>query len=316
MTATMTRRGYLVLAAALLLGGCGEQSADSSPSGGHAAETVRIDGSSTVYPVMVRAVRNYQRKDAAASFDIRFSGTTGGFRKFCQGETDISDASRPINAEERAQCEANGVEYIELPLATDAIAVVAPLGNRWLTSLTLDELRRIWRPESTGQALRWKEIRPEWPDLPIGLYGPGKDSGTFDYFTEKVNGVSRASRSDYFGSEDDDELAEKIAGDAGGLGYFGLGVYHRHWETLRLVPIDAGEGAVYPSIETVSAGRYAPLARPLYLYVNRSALASQPALRPFLTETFTGLETWLFSTGYLPMPARVYRENREILAMP
>jgi len=280
-------------------------------------ETILADGSSTVYPITREAAKRFMRTQKDAPVSVKFSGTTGGFRKFVQGETDISNASRPMNAEERRIAEANGIRFLELPLANDALAIVVHPSNRWLAHLTMEDLKKIWSPESEGRVMKWSDVRPEWPDRPINLYGRGKDSGTFDYFTEKVTGETRSIRSDYFGSEDEELLAEKIASDPDALGFFGIGAYHRHWDTLRVVSVDSGGGPVYPSLETVKDGSYVPFTRPLFLYVNESSFASKPDLLPFLRHYYAGLSDWLPFTGYLPASPDEYETaDRQLQSSP
>ncbi|MFN3535639.1 MAG: PstS family phosphate ABC transporter substrate-binding protein, partial [Desulfatiglandales bacterium] len=236
-----------------------------------AKSVIKVDGSSTVYPITEAMGEEFQKvKKGSVHVTVGISGTGGGFKKFCRGETDISDASRPILKKEMEACKENGIQYIELPVAYDGLAVMVNLKNNWVDKLTVEELKKMWEPEAQGKITNWKQIRPEWPDLPLKLYGPGVDSGTFDYFTEAIMGKSKASRGDFTASEDDNVLVQGIAGDKGGLGYFGLAYYEENKDKLKLVPIvnpKTGQ-AVLPSITTVMEGTYQPLSRPLFIYVN------------------------------------------------
>lgn len=272
------------------------------------AQQITADGSSTVYPITAEAAR---RQGAAISNS--FSGTTAGFRRFCAGETDISNASRPINAEEIASCAKAGVDYIELPMAFDAIAVVVHAGNDWARSITLDELRKLWEPAAEGAVTTWQHVRSDWPDRPIALFGRGQDSGTYDYFTSVVVGETRSSRSDYTASENEEELAASIAANPDALGFFGVGAYFRHWEELKDLAVDSGNRPVHPSLREVLAGRYQPLARPLFLYVNAASLRSKPALKEFLRAYLGGMQSWVHFTGYMPLSAKAYERALERL---
>jgi len=265
------------------------------------AETVIADGSSTVYPITREAARRFGNSARDADIRVQFSGTSAGLRKFCAGETDISNASRILNDEERELCAANGIEFLQLPVAMDTLAVVVHFDNRWAKHLTLEELKRIWEPAAEGVVTRWNQVREDWPDQPIVLFGRGQDSGTYDYFTQHVVGAVGSSRMDYIASEDEEYLAAGIAAEPNSLGFFGVGAYHRHWDSLKLVAIDAGNGAVYPSLETAVNGTYKPLSRQLYLYVNKSSLKNKPHLADFLEHYFTGLNRWLHLTGYIPL---------------
>lgn len=293
----------------LLTTGCGAPAAESS-----ATPDFRIDGSSTVYPVSAEAVRRYSRRNREAVINVRFSGTTGGFRRFCQGETEINDASRPINAEEIETCAANGVRFIELPIGFDALSVVVHPDNDWARDITVEELRRLWEPAAEGRVTTWRNVRTGWPDEPIHLFGPGGDSGTYDYFTTAIVGAARRSRHDYTASEDDDVLVEGVAGDPLALGFFGFGYYVRNWEELAVLAVDAGDGPVQPSLETVRDGSYQPLSRPLFLYVNADAVHNRPGLREFVEGSLGGMRTWMPLTGYMPLSETLYVRARERFA--
>lgn len=290
-----------------LLAGCSQH--DDLSETRITEKTIVINGSSTVFPISKEAAKRFIRQQPEAEISVKFSGTNAGFRMFCEGETDISNASRPINTEEIALCAENEIDYIELPVAQDALAVVVHSANDWVDSLTMSELKTIWSKQSDGKVLNWNQVRAQWPDKLLSLYGRGQDSGTYDYFTTQVTGVTRESRSDYVASEDEEYLAAQIAKDKNALGFFGIGGYHRHWDTLKLVPIDNGNGPVYPSIETVANGQYTPFSRPLFLYVKKQSLEDKANLKVFLTHYFSNIVTWLHFTGYMPYPEAQYAEN-------
>ncbi|MBM3604176.1 MAG: PstS family phosphate ABC transporter substrate-binding protein [Alphaproteobacteria bacterium] len=278
-------------------------------TGSAQADLFRADGSSTVYPITAEAARR-----ADIQMDNRFSGTSAGFRRFCSGETEISNASRPINREEMEACAAAGVDYVELPIAFDAIAIVVHGQNTWAETITTDELRSVWEPAAEGAITSWHQLRPEWPDQPLALFGRGADSGTFDYFTTVIVGEGRSSRTDYQASEDEEQLAAAIAADPGALGFFGVGAYFRHWEELKDLGVDAGSGPVHPSLREVLEGRYQPLARPLFLYVNAAALQDNLQLQVFLQDYLSGMQDWVHFTGYMPLSGAAYQKAVERLA--
>jgi phosphate transport system substrate-binding protein len=240
---------------------------------------INVDGSSTVFP----AAQAFSEEFLAMAPDVRFSvnasGTGGGFTKFCAGETDISNASRPISEEEIALCEENGIDYTEFQVGVDGLSVVVNVANDWVTCVTTDQLAQIWGPDST--VTTWSDVDPSWPDEPIDLYGPGTDSGTFDYFTGVINGEEGASRSDFTASEDDNVLVTGIAGNEYAMGYFGYAYYIENQDTLKVLAVDAGNGCVEPNPETVASGEYEPLARPLFMYASNAALAEKPEVDAF-----------------------------------
>ncbi|WP_274427270.1 PstS family phosphate ABC transporter substrate-binding protein [Chelativorans sp. YIM 93263] len=280
----------------------------SAMTSGASAQQIIADGSSTVYPITVEAARR-----AGIEIDVNFSGTTAGFRRFCAGETDISNASRPINTEEMEVCAEAGVDYVELPIAFDALAVVVNATNDWAKSITIEELRKLWEPAAEGTVTTWQQVREEWPDRPIKLFGRGQDSGTYDYFTTAIVGETRSSRSDYTASEDEEQLAAGIAVNPDALGFFGVGAYFRHWEEMNDLAIDAGSGPVLPAMREVLAGRYQPLARPLFLYVNVASLESKADLQEFLKSYLGGAQKWIHFTGYMPLSAQAYDRALERL---
>jgi len=270
----------LAISSALVLAACGGgSSSDSSASGdSNLSGAVRIDGSSTVYPLTALAAEDFMGVSPGVQVTVAASGTGGGFEKFCRGETDANDASRPIKDEEAAACAEAGVEYAELTVATDALTVVVNKENTWATCLTVEELAKIWAPDSTVS--NWNEVRADFPNEPLKLFGPGTDSGTFDYFTDEINGEEGASRADYTPSEDDNVIVQGVSGSKGGLGYFGFTYYEENADKLTAVEIDGGAGCVAPSIETARDGSYTPLSRPLFIYPSKAALA-QPQVKAF-----------------------------------
>jgi phosphate transport system substrate-binding protein len=272
------------------------------------SESILIDGSSTVYPLTDEAVKEYQfEQENEPQFTVAFSGTTGGFRKFCAGETDISNASRPITTQEMAACKAAGIQYIELPVAFDALTVVVHPDNNWAEDITVEELKRLWEPAAEGEITTWNQIRPDWSNQPINLYGAGGDSGTFDYFTEAIVGEPGASRRDYTASEDDADLVQGVANDPNGLGYFGYAYYEEAQNKLKALAIDDGDGGILPSDEAVINNQYHPLARPLFVYVNVQSLQDKPGLREFVEYYLTNARTLSEVVGYVPLSDETYK---------
>ncbi len=271
---------------------------------------ITIDGSSTVYPVTQAAAEEFARFAKDIRITVGIAGTGGGFSKFCAGETDIQNASRPISTTEVTACAAKQVEYIELPVAYDGLAVIAHPKNTWLTCITKAELKKIWEPAAGKTITNWNQVRATFPDKPLRLFGPGTDSGTFDYFTEAINGKAKDSRGDFTASEDDNVLVNGVSGDENALGYFGLAYYTENKAKLKLVAVDnAGDGkCVEPSIATVSNGTYQPLSRPLFIYVRKS-VATRPEVKAYiefyLGKTFTPLvETR--EVGYVALSDKLY----------
>jgi phosphate transport system substrate-binding protein len=268
--------------------------------------TIQIDGSSTVFPLSEAVAEAFQQQtQGRVRVTVGESGTGGGFRKFCRGETHISDASRPISASEMAACRAAGIQYVEIPVAFDALTVVVHPSNP-LRSITVEELRQIWRPEAQGQVNNWRQVNPAWPDMPLVLFGPGTASGTFDYFTEAVNGRSRASRSDYTPSEDDNVIVQGVASNQGAMGYFGLAYFEENRGRLRALAVDGGNGPVEPSVANAENGTYAPLSRPMFIYVNAAALR-RPQVQQFTQYYVNNAARFAQQVGYVPLPASAYQ---------
>jgi phosphate transport system substrate-binding protein len=274
MPTTKWKMAAIALPAALILAACGgtnEGSADETTE--VAATEIRIDGSSTVAPLAAAAGELFKAENASVNVSVGTSGTGGGFKKFCAGETDISNASRAIKDEEAAECAAAGIEFTEIVVANDALTVVVSKENDWAKCLTVAELKKMWEPTAEGKITSWSQINSSFPKEDLDLYGAGTDSGTFDYFTKAINGEEGASRTDYNPTEDDNVTVQGVSGSKGGLGYFGLSYYEENMDKLTAVEVDGGEGCVAPSIESAQAGTYAPLSRPLYIYVSKTAAA-------------------------------------------
>ncbi len=275
------------------------------------AKEIFIDGSSTVFPITQAIASAFAIEGGAAvPVNVSFSGTGGGFKKFCTGETDINNASRPISLAEMAICREAGVPYIELPVAFDGLVVVVNSENDWAKSLTTEELKRMWGPAAEGQIESWNQVRAEFPDRPLNLFGPGTDSGTYDYFTEAIVGDSGDSRRDYVPSEDDETLVRGVSQDPNALGYFGLAYYESNPTDLRPVAIDSGKGPVVPSRATVEAAKYQPLARPLFIYVNAERAQENPALREFVNFYLARAAATAGEVGYIPLPEEAYHIAR------
>ena len=270
-----------------------------------ADKIIKIDGSSTVYPITEAVAEEFQ-KSTKIKVTVGESGTGGGFKKFCRGEIDIADASRPILQKEMDACKEAGIQYIELPIAYDGLTVVVNGKNDWVKSLSVDELKKIW---NSGSSIKnWKQVNPAYPDKAMGLYGPGTASGTFDYFTEAINGKKGAHRTDYTPSEDDNVLVQGVSGNTGGIAYFGYAYYEENKDKLRAIPISAKAGApaVFPSPETVKNGSYQPLSRPLFIYVNATAAAFKPEVKAFVNFYLEHAPTLVQEVKYVPLPTEDY----------
>jgi phosphate transport system substrate-binding protein len=272
-------------AAALLtlsLAACGGQNESEASSGGSVSGEVVVDGSSTVQPLTAAAGELFAEEQSGVNVSVATSGTGGGFEKFCQGQTDISNASRPIEAEEKEICEKNGVEYTELRIATDALTVVTSSENKFVDCLTVEELNKMWAPEAEGKVTSWKDVNAKFPDEKLELYGPGTDSGTFDYFTEAINGEEGASRSDYNASEDDNVLVQGVSGSPYALGYFGYTYFEENADALKAIKVDDGNGCVEPNPQTAAEGSYSPLSRPLFIYVANKSYENKKQVSAFV----------------------------------
>lgn len=302
----------LVLSAVFALAACGgESDAGSEGAGPGLTGTVELDGSSTVFPIAEAVAEEFQIANPNVRVSVGISGSGGGFKRFCAGETDLSNASRPIKEGEVDDCAAAGVEFTELSVAWDGLSVIANPDNTFAQCLTVDELKRIWEPGSS--VTTWRDVRSEWPAEEIRLYGPGADSGTFDYFTETINGESGASRPDFQASEDDNILVQGVAGDRYALGYFGYAYYAENSSRLKLIEVDGGAGCVAPSDETIEDGTYAPLARPLFVYVRNGAL-SRPEIRAYADFMLENAAELVPSTGYHALTAEQYADGLRMVA--
>jgi len=271
-----------------------------------AVDIVRIDGSSTVYPITEAVAEEFQI-ETAIKVTVGVSGTGGGFKKFCRGDTVISNASRPIKANEIKKCKAAGIDFIEIPVAFDALTVVTNKKNDWVKDMTPAELKKAWEPAAQGKIMKWSQIREGWPDTPLKLYGPGADSGTFDYFTEAIVGEYKAIRGDFTASEDDNVLVQGISGDKGGMGYFGLAYYVENKNRLKPVAVKNNDGKfVLPSLKTVMDGSYNPLARPLFIYLNASKAASDSNVKKFIDFYLKYAAPLSKEVGYIPFSKKEY----------
>ncbi|MFT9497612.1 PstS family phosphate ABC transporter substrate-binding protein, partial [Anaerosolibacter sp.] len=301
----------ILVLAMLALTGCGSKPAEQGAQEPAKEEAklsgeIKIDGSSTVFPVTEAVAEEFRAINPDVKIPVGVSGTGGGFKKFAAKETDISDASRPIKDKEAEAAKANGVEYIELSVAYDGLSVLVNPENTWVESLSVEELNKIWAPDSTVKT--WKDVRPEWPAEEIKFYAPGTDSGTFDYFTEAINGESGAIRADFTASEDDNVLVQGIAGDKNALGFFGFAYYEENKDKLKVVKIDNGNGAIEPTFDTIKDGSYSPLSRPIFIYVSKEALA-RPEVKEFVTFYLESAKELVPQVGYVAMPDEMYTEG-------
>ncbi len=270
---------------------------------------VTMDGSSTVYPISEAVAEEFQKaKKGQVKVTVGVSGTGGGFKKFCRGEIDISNASRPIQEKEMKACAEAGIQYIELPIAYDALTVVINKNNTWAEEMTVAELKKMWEPDAQGKVNNWKQVAERFPNRPLKLAGPGADSGTFDYFTEAVVGKSKSSRGDYLASEDDNVIVQFISGDPGALGYFGLAYYLENKDKLKAVKIKKDENApaVAPSVETVNNGTYVPLSRPIFIYVNAKAAQEKPEVAEYVQFYLERAPKLAREVGYVDLPKEAY----------
>lgn len=279
----------------------------------NAADTIKIDGSSTVYPITEAVAEDFQiAKKGKIRVTVGISGTGGGFKKFCRGEIAISNASRPIQQKEIAKCKKAGVEFVEMPVAFDALTVVINPKNDWSKTITVAELKKMWEPAAQNKITKWNQINPAWPDTEFKLYGPGADSGTFDYFTEAIVGKSKSSRGDFTASEDDNVLVQGVTRDKNALAYFGFAYYVENQKKLKAVSINGGNGGVLPSSETVENGTYQPLSRPIFIYVNVK-VAKKPEVREFIDFYMTKGPALVKEVQYFPLPKSVYALNLQHL---
>ena len=301
MLATFRRAAVAAVAVGVSVAGAGLA---------RAAETIKIDGSSTVYPITEKVAEEYGAANRGKTrVTVGQSGTGGGFKKFVRGETDVQDASRPILEKEMADAKSAGISYIELPIAFDALTIIVNPANTWVDNITVDELKKLWEPAAQGKSVKWSDVRSGWPNSAIKLYGPGADSGTFDYFTEAVVGKAKSSRGDYTASEDDNVLVQGVAGDKNALGYFGYAYYLQNKDKLKAVPVVNPKTSkpVLPSEAAVKDGSYAPLSRPIFIYVNTASL-KKPIVAKFVEFYLTSAPDIVGRVGYVALPDEAYEQ--------
>jgi phosphate transport system substrate-binding protein len=304
--AALTTLAVVALTAAACGGSSSSSGSDSAASGADLGGKVAIDGSSTVGPITSAIAEDFQKANGGVQVTVGISGTGGGMEKFCKGEIDIADASRPIKDDEKAACTAAGIDFVELKVALDGITNVVPVSNTWATCLTVAQLKAIWDQGSTVK--NWHQVDASFPDKPLTLYGPGTASGTFEFFTEAINGVKKQSRTDYTASEDDNVLVQGVSGDEGGLGYFGYGYFEDNTDKLKALGVDAGTGCVAPSPATIKDGTYKPLSRPLFIYVAKKA-AARPEVKAFVDYYLANAKTVVADVNIVPLDDPVYADT-------
>jgi len=300
---------FCVTVLSTMLYACGGGTSTSEGNETSLTGEIKIDGSSTVYPITEAIAEEFRFEHPDVRVSVGVSGTGGGFQKFARNETDINDASRPIKAGEQEACKENNIEYLELKVAIDGLAVLVNKENDWVDHFTVEELKKIWEPAAQGEITMWSQIREGWPNEPFNLYGPGVASGTYDYFTEAIVGKSGSSRGDYTASEDDNVLVQGIAGDKNALGFFGLAYYEENKEMLKLVGVDNGTGVVIPTPITVKDGSYAPLSRPVFVYVNSEA-AKREEVVTFINFYLDNAATLVPDVGYIALPNEEYQQGK------
>ncbi|HSK33213.1 MAG TPA: PstS family phosphate ABC transporter substrate-binding protein [Propionicimonas sp.] len=310
--------GIATLAAALTLSACGGQPATPDPAASGASSsaaggTVNSDGSSTVAPLAEAAASAFAAVEPGIRVTVATSGTGGGFKKFCAGETDISNASRPIKDEEKAACAAAGISFTEVVIANDGLTVVINPENTWAKCMTVAQLQKMWAPDSEGKVMNWNQVDPSFPDEKLTLFGAGTDSGTFDYFTLAINGEEGASRTDYSPSEDDNITVQGVAGEKGAVGYFGLSYAEENADKLVAAQIDGGKGCVTASVETVQSGEYTPLSRPLFIYVANESY-KKPAVKSFVDYFVENSDAVSKAAGFVPLTAEQQKTAADELA--
>jgi phosphate transport system substrate-binding protein len=298
-----------ISALAVLSAACGGGASSNGDQGGNGLSgTIRVDGSSTVGPLTEAAAEFFQQENAGVQVTVGISGTGGGFEKFCNGETDISDASRPIEGDEKQACASKGINFAEAQVANDGLSVVVNPQNTWATCLTVAQLKSVW--EQGSEINNWNQIDPSFPNVPVELFGAGTDSGTFDYFTAAINGEEGNSRTDYQATEDDNVTVQGVAGSKGGMGYFGLSYYEQNPDKVKLLQIDGGNGCVTPSRDTVQSGQYTPLSRPLFIYVKDASL-TRPAVDAFIKFYIDNAERIANQAQFIPLTAEQAAASRK-----
>jgi phosphate transport system substrate-binding protein len=302
----MELKSVIFGASLIVLAACGGQSKKNDTTS--LSGQIKIDGSSTVYPITEAIAEEFRINAPNVKVTVGISGTGGGFKKFGRGEIDINDASRPIKEKEAAACKESNIDYLELTVAFDGMAVVVNKENDWLTSITTAELKKLWEPQAEGVIMKWSDIRPEWPAERINLYGADAASGTYDYFTEVIMGESGKSRGDFTNSSDDNVLVQGISTDKYALGFMGMAYYEENVDKMKVIAVDNGNGAVIPTFETVSNGSYSPLSRPIYIYVTKSA-AVRPEVKAFVEFYLQSAAGISKDVGYVALPAEQYTEE-------
>jgi len=305
----MKRKTIITLfTATILVASCGTNKSTKQTKENVLIGEIKIDGSSTVYPITEAIAEEYRIEQAAVKVTVGVSGTGGGFKKFYRGEIDINDASRPIKEREQTACTENNISWIELTVAYDGLAVIKNPDNDWLSTITVEELKKLWEPEAQENILYWNQIRAEWPNKEIHLFGPGVASGTYDYFAEVICGKKIGTRGDYTASEDDNVLVQGIATDKYSLGFFGLAYYEENKDKLDLVAVNNGDGGIIPSLETVSSGVYEPLSRPIFIYVSNTA-ATKPEVINFVHFYLQSASVIANEVGYVALPEEKYQSE-------
>ena len=310
MTIRILGASFLIISG-LILAGCGSKESAGTSSEALQGE-IRIDGSSTVYPITEAIAEEFRIDQPDVKVTVGVSGTGGGFGKFGRGEIDINNASRPIKEQEAADAKANNIGYVELKVAYDGLVVVVNKENTWVNEITVDELKKIWEPAAQEKITRWNQVNPAWPNEEFSLYGPGVASGTYDYFTEAIVGKSGSSRGDYTASEDDNILVQGIAGDKNGLGFFGLAYYEENKSKLKLVGVKTDSGVVIPTAETVKNGTYKPLSRPVFIYVSNASM-ERPEVSAFVRFYLDNASALVPDVGYIPLTDQEYQAERSKL---
>jgi len=304
----LVRKGLVFGAVATLASLTVVASGSASPEArAGSGNTITVDGSSTVGPYVTAAAERFQRASSGARITVGISGTGGGFERFCKGGTDLANASRPIKQSEAAICRQNGITYVPFLVANDGLSIVVSKQNTWADCLTVDELKKVW--DTGSKVNNWKDIRASFPDVPLKLYGAGTDSGTFDFFTEKINGKSKRSRSDYSATEDDNVTVRGVEGDRGAMGYFGFSYYEENQASLKLLAVDGGSGCIKPNIKTVQAYQYKPLSRPLFVYAKRDSF-KRPVVQQFIRYMITNEKTLAKVSKYVSLTDRQLKKSR------
>lgn len=300
-------------AVAVATAACGHSAQDARRGASEGSSLISLDGSSTVFPISEAVAEEFQKADSSTRVTVGISGTGGGFQKFCRGEIDIADASRPISATEVEACTKAGIDYIELPIAHDGIAIAVNPNNTWIDHITVAELKTLWAPDAQRNVTKWSQVRHGWPDREIHLFGAGVDSGTYDYFTEVINGKAKASRGDFTSSEDDNVLVQGIGGDELALGFVPFAYFENNHDKLKIVPVDGGAGVVTPTPETIENGTYKPLSRPVFIYVSKKA-AQRPEVQRFVEFYLKHADTLVREVHYVSLGSASYAASLEQFA--